>query len=54
MQKVYNIDLNAEEVTLLLQLVNNESSFYNNSDDDVDVAYANTCNTLLDKLYTAN
>jgi hypothetical protein len=51
---MYNVNLTAEEVSLLLQLVNNESSYYNNSDDETDVAHYNTCESIADKLYTAS
>jgi hypothetical protein len=54
MQNTFNVNLTADEVSLLLQLVNNESSYYNNSDDETDVAYFNTCESITNKLYNTN
>lgn len=52
--QTFNVNLTATEVSLLLQLVNNESSLYNNSNDSTDVAHFNNCENVLNKLYNAN
>lgn len=49
-----HIDLTAEELGLVLDLVKAEQEHYADSEDDTDVAQYNICDTIIYKLYAAN
>ena len=54
MQKLYNVAaLTTNEVNLLLQLVEQEASYYDSSDDETDTTHFNNCNNVLNKLFNA-
>ena len=54
MQKLYTVEaLTTNEVNLLMQLVEHEASFYDNSDDETDTAHFNNCESVLNKLFNA-
>jgi len=48
---MYAVDLTAEELGLILDLVKAEQEHYADSDDDTDVAQYNTCDSIIYKLY---
>ena len=53
-QKLYAVEaLTTNEVNLLLQLVENEAGFFDNSDDETDSAHFNNCQNVLNKLFNA-
>lgn len=54
MQKTYTVTLTANEVNLLMQLVESEASYYDEREDYTDTAHFDNCNTVLEKLYNAN
>jgi hypothetical protein len=54
MQKLYTVAaLTTNEVNLLLQLVEQEASYYDSSDDETDSTHFNNCNNVLNKLFNA-
>ena len=54
MQKLYTVEaLTANQINLLLQLVEQEASRYDSSDDETDNAHFNNCQAVLDKLFRA-
>ena len=53
-QKLYAVEaLTTNEVNLLLQLVEQEASYYDNSDDETDSTHFNNCQNVLNKLFNA-
>jgi hypothetical protein len=53
-QKLYAVEaLTANEVNLLLQLVEQEASYYDSSDDETDSTHFNNCQNVLNKLFNA-
>jgi len=48
-----HIDLTAEELGLVLDLVKAEQLHYEDSEDATDVAQYNTCDSIINKLYAA-
>jgi len=54
MQKLYTVEaLTTNEVNLLLQLVEQEASYYDSSDDETDSTHFNNCNNVFNKLVNA-
>ena len=54
MQKLYTVaELTANEINLLMQLIESEASFFDNSDDETDTTHFNNCESVLNKLYNA-
>ena len=54
MQKLYTVEaLTTNEVNLLLQLVEQEASYYDSSDDETDTAHFDNCTSVLNKLFNA-
>ena len=54
MQNTYTVNLTANEVSALLDLVKAEQQHYTDSEDSTDVAAYTLCDNILNKLYTAN
>ena len=53
-QKLYAVEaLTTNEVNLLLQLVEQEASYYDSSDDETDSTHFNNCQNVLNKLFNA-
>ena len=50
---MYTIDLTANEVSVLLDLVKAEQQHYEHSEDSTDVAVYTLCDNILNKLYNA-
>ena len=53
MQKLYTVSLTAEQINLLMQLVEHEQAFYEDSEDSTDTAHYENCESVLNKLYNA-
>ena len=54
MQKLYTVEaLTTNEVNLLLQLVEQEASYYDSGDDETDTAHFDNCTSVLNKLFNA-
>ena len=50
---MHTVDLTAEELGLILDLVKAEQEHYTDSNDDTDVAQYNVCDSVINKLYNA-
>jgi hypothetical protein len=50
---MHTIDLTAEELGIILDLVKAEQNWYADSDDSTDVAQYNACDSIINKLYNA-
>jgi len=50
---MYTVDLTADELGVVLDLVKAEQQHYEDSDDDTDVAQYNICDSVINKLYNA-
>lgn len=50
---MHTVDLTAEELGLVLDLVKAEQLHYEDSEDDTDVAQYNVCDSVINKLYNA-
>ena len=51
--QLYTVDLTTQEINLLMQLTEHESSFYDNSEDYTDTEHFNNCESVLNKLQNA-
>ena len=51
--QLYTVDLTANEINLLMQLVEHEASFYDKSEDYTDTAHFDNCESVLNKLRNA-
>ena len=50
---MHTVELTAEELGLLLDLAKAEQNYYEDSEDDTDVAQYNLCDSIIQKLYNA-
>ena len=53
MQNTYTVNLTANQINLLMQLVEHEAQFFDNSDDETDTAHFDDCESVIDLLYNA-
>ena len=54
MQKTYTVNLTANELGTILELVKHEQQHYADSDDEVDSAVYALCDSIINKIYAAN
>jgi len=54
MQNTYNVNLTANELSTILDLVKAEQQHYTDSTDSTDLAVYTLCDNILNKLYSAN
>ena len=52
-KQTYTVNLTANEVSTLLELVKAEQQHYEDSEDTTDVAVYTLCDNILNKLYNA-
>ena len=54
MQKTYTVNLTADELGMLLELLKHEQHFYADSEDETDAAVYKQQDSIIEKIYAAS